>query len=108
MNPNVRGDSHQNLPPPREKKDRRVSAFFYARRKRTRYAHQAGPETECLRIWGSCTDRANVTPDAAWAGALYMGSLHGSRKLSLSIVQAYATTKDKCHAAPVVPVEWFP
>nr|QAR15589.1 hypothetical protein [Klebsiella pneumoniae]QKY85369.1 hypothetical protein [Escherichia coli]QKY86867.1 hypothetical protein [Escherichia coli]UCK63584.1 hypothetical protein NPJCGCDB_00068 [Klebsiella pneumoniae] len=88
MNPNVRGDSHQNLPPPREKKDRRVSAFFYARRKRTRYAHQAGPETECLRIWGSCTDRANVTPDAAWAGALYMGSLHGSRKLSLSIVQA--------------------
>ncbi|MDE5305579.1 hypothetical protein PY546_00655 [Providencia stuartii] len=37
---------------------------------------------------GSCTDRANVTPDASWAEARYMGTLHGSCKPSLSIVQA--------------------
>lgn len=85
--PQRKGDSHQNLPPLWKRKIG-ASAPFLCQKK----AHKVRPPCRTGNgmppHMGSCTDRANVTPDAAWAGALYMGSLHGSRKLSLSIVQA--------------------
>ncbi len=71
--PQRKGEIATRISHPRGKRKIGASApFFYARRKRTRYAHRAGPETECLRIWGSCTDRANVTPRCSVGWGLYI------------------------------------